>query len=316
MDFPKISVITTTYKHQDFILNTLQGVINQKYEGNIEFIIANDNSPDDTDNIIVKFLENEIIPNNIEVKYVKHDKNKGMMNNFLWCLNICSGEYIAICEGDDYWVDNNKLKKQLTFFQNDADVKICCSNYFELKNNIQSSDLSNNVDETKSFNFDDLLKNNMIATLTVLFKNPGKNVWNDFQRIVDENEFLMADYIVWLLLLVNGGKVIKFNENTSVYRFLEESASHTNDTIKLARFEEGVLKLRKLFLVRKYNNHNITRNRLLCDILNSSYSVFLDYNNELSLKNRKKILKELQDNSLSLSFKNRLKKIYRCFIKI
>ncbi|WP_260143837.1 glycosyltransferase family 2 protein, partial [Elizabethkingia anophelis] len=49
--FPKVSVATITYGHQDYIIETIKGVFAQKYDGLIEFIIANDCSPDNTDKV-------------------------------------------------------------------------------------------------------------------------------------------------------------------------------------------------------------------------------------------------------------------------
>ncbi|MCB4234492.1 glycosyltransferase [Kaistella anthropi] len=70
----------------------------------MEFIIANDNSPDATDEVVKKYFLENSVPGNFEIKYTKHETNKGMMPNFVWALEQATGEYIALCEGDDYWM--------------------------------------------------------------------------------------------------------------------------------------------------------------------------------------------------------------------
>ena len=114
-DYPKVSVVTITYGHEKYITQTLDGILMQDYPGEIEFIIANDNSPDSTDERVKNYFNEKPTPANFDLKYTKHDTNKGMMPNFIWALEQATGEYIALCEGDDYWTDPLKLQKQVDF---------------------------------------------------------------------------------------------------------------------------------------------------------------------------------------------------------
>ena len=113
----KVSVSMPTYGQENYILDAIKGVVSQQYDGEIEFIISNDNSPDQTDEIIENYLKNTDIPNNISIKYIKHENNIGAIPNFAWTLQQSSGKYIAICEGDDYWTDPLKLQKQVDFLE-------------------------------------------------------------------------------------------------------------------------------------------------------------------------------------------------------
>ncbi len=59
-----------------------------------------------------------------------------MMSNFVMTLNECSGKYIALCEGDDYWTDTYKLQKQVDFLESNDDYAICFHNVKIWKENV------------------------------------------------------------------------------------------------------------------------------------------------------------------------------------
>ena len=124
-ELPKVSVVTITYGHEKYITETLDGVLMQQYDGPVEFIIANDNSPDATDQVVKKYFLEKPAPSNFEIKYTKHDTNIGAMSNFLWAMEQTTGKYIALCEGDDYWTDPLKLQKQVTALESNPTINIC-----------------------------------------------------------------------------------------------------------------------------------------------------------------------------------------------
>ena len=107
---PLVSVLMLTYGHEKYIRQAIEGVLLQEIDFPIEFLIVNDCSPDNSDEIIRETIQSS--PDNITVKYVRHIQNMGIMPNFIWALNEVRGEYIALCEGDDYWTDPKKLQLQ------------------------------------------------------------------------------------------------------------------------------------------------------------------------------------------------------------
>lgn len=111
-DFPLISVCVITYNHERFINDCLQGIFSQDYP-NIEVIISNDASKDSTHKTIELALKNFINHNSVRVKYFNQDNNLGICPNLEYAFKQCTGKYIAICEGDDYWISSNKLTKQV-----------------------------------------------------------------------------------------------------------------------------------------------------------------------------------------------------------
>lgn len=116
----QVSVVMITYGHELYIKQAIEGVLMQKVDFDIELIIADDKSPDNTESIVKDLIKNH--PNGHWIKYTRHDKNKGMMPNFIWALQQASGKYIALCDGDDYWTDALKIKKQVDFMQTNDDM--------------------------------------------------------------------------------------------------------------------------------------------------------------------------------------------------
>ena len=80
----KVSVSMITYNHAKYIKQAIESILNQETNFDIELIISNDNSPDDTDAIVNEIIQTH--PNGSKIKYFKHEKNIGMMKNFLFSL--------------------------------------------------------------------------------------------------------------------------------------------------------------------------------------------------------------------------------------
>jgi glycosyltransferase involved in cell wall biosynthesis len=89
-----------TYGHQDYIEQAIEGILMQDYKGVIEVIIANDKSPDATNEIIRKIIHKHL--NGSWIRYKSHESNMGPIKNFRWALQQATSKYIALCEGDDY----------------------------------------------------------------------------------------------------------------------------------------------------------------------------------------------------------------------
>lgn len=211
MEKPLVSVIMITYNHENFIEEAIKSVLQQRTDFLIEFIIANDCSKDNTHNIILKLI-NLDIPKNFKINYINHNKNIGMMPNFLWALENTKGKYVALCEGDDYWLDNNKLQKQVEFLENNLDYSISYHRVKYLRNNQEimlPHHLSKN--EEKDYNIEDLAKSNFINTLSVVFRNSSYILPSWFTSLS------IGDYPLWLILAENG-KIKYFPDVMGVYR--------------------------------------------------------------------------------------------------
>lgn len=123
MAAPIVSVCMITYGHEQFIEQAILGVLQQKTNFNIELIIADDASPDDTEKVVERISQSH--PNGKCIKYFRHQKNKGMSRNFIWALQKCTGKYVALCEGDDFWTNPDKLQIQVDYLEVNTSVAGC-----------------------------------------------------------------------------------------------------------------------------------------------------------------------------------------------
>lgn len=204
-----VSVVMITYGHEKYISDAIKGVFLQKTDFPFELIIANDNSPDNSDIIIKNLIKSA--PENIIVKYTKHDENLGIIPNFKWALSEARGKYIALCEGDDYWTDPNKLKKQVDFLEKYNSFTLCYHRVYYLRKGeeiLLPHHQEKNLE--KEFGIDDISKVNFINTPSVVFKN----IINYNSPIFGDK---IGDYPLWILL-AEKGKIKYFPEVMSVYR--------------------------------------------------------------------------------------------------
>lgn len=163
-----LSICMITYNHKDYLKQAIDGVLMQKTDFEYELIIANDNSPDNSDEIIQAYINSH--PNGHKIKYLNNEVNLGMMPNFINAFKNCSGKYIALCEGDDYWTDEFKLQKQVDFLEKNKDFSICFHK-IKIDNNgvILDDDITKKTKQITTIK--NLAKGNYMHTCSVVFRN-------------------------------------------------------------------------------------------------------------------------------------------------
>jgi len=291
MTSPKVSIVTITYNHENYILDALNSFLMQRYDGQIEIIIANDNSPDRSHTVITNFIENTNIPSNFRIKYTKHITNKGMVANFIWALKQAAGEYIAICEGDDYWIDPLKIQKQVDFLEKNDDFLMCFTNRNILKDNkiLENSNITYSKNE---FTENDLPF--FAPTLTRLVKRDKDNF--EYQDLLKFKNCGIDTLMT--VILAQKGKIKFIDEITSIYR---DNSEGVFSSLKLKEKKEftilttinSVLLINKKQIKQKYYNY------IIKEILECYYYKF-DFNFKL-------ILEIINNNTNHFSFKFRLK---------
>lgn len=121
MNSPKVSVVSTTYNHQAYIREALDSFVAQQTDFPVEFIVADDASTDATPLIIQEYADRH--PQLF--RPILRSENLGLNANLTDALSAARGKYLALCEGDDYWIDPLKLSKQVAYLDQHPKTAVC-----------------------------------------------------------------------------------------------------------------------------------------------------------------------------------------------
>lgn len=246
---PLVSVVMITYGHESFIEEAINGVLMQECNFEIELIIANDCSPDKTDEVIQHILKTH--PRASRINYIKHEKNIGMMPNFIYAMQKAKGKYIALCEGDDYWTDSYKLQKQFNILENNPEYKFCISNidFFNQSTFEFERSILNTIKKPLYFNIEKFLINKAFMAPCTWFGTKECFFFTSLDEIETDGSFAI------FMDILQNTKVYFLDESTAVYRILQESASNSNFFLKAFNYNKGLYKT-QLHYIEKYNlNH-------------------------------------------------------------
>lgn len=204
---PKVSVCMITYNHENFIEQAVRSVLEQDVDFEIELVVGEDCSTDRTADVLRDLTGRD--PERIRL--ILRPDNLGMMGNLLATLSECKGEYVAFLEGDDYWCDPDKLRKQVAVLERDTSVSMVFTSIWVLKDGIRT--LSDWTHEKKCrYTLEDLLKGNLGYTLTFLYRNIYRDGYPAWVA-----EAKMGDWTLHTLQALHGDAWY-LDEPTAVYR--------------------------------------------------------------------------------------------------
>lgn len=124
MDKPKVTVICYAYNHASCIRDALEGFVRQKTSFPVEVIVHDDASSDGTAAIIREYAGR--YPDLLRPVFQTENQHaKGVAIGPAFCFPLVRGDYVALCEGDDYWTDPSKLQRQVDAMEANPEVDIC-----------------------------------------------------------------------------------------------------------------------------------------------------------------------------------------------
>ncbi|WP_394752350.1 glycosyltransferase family 2 protein [Crenothrix sp.] len=249
---PVVSVSMITYNHKNYIEEAINGVLMQETDFEVELVISNDNSPDQTDAIIQRILKEH--PKSHWIKYIKHEKNIGMMPNLIDNLQRCTGEYIAICEGDDYWTDPLKLQFQIDEMKKNPNCDLCFHPAEIISGLLKTANITAfHSTENKIFTASEIITGDggFCPSPSLLIKKTIISPIPDFL-----NNAPVGDYFLQILGAINGG-ALYLSKVMSAYRInINESWTSSISDISKKRqfFDKFIPSLNDLnfFLKRAY----------------------------------------------------------------
>lgn len=234
-DNPLVTIQCLVYNHEPYIRQCLDGFVMQKTNFRFEAIVHDDASTDGSAAIILEYAEKypEIIKPIIEVENL-YSKKDGSLGHVI--RENTHGKYVAMCEGDDYWIDPLKLQKQVDFLEQNSEYGLIFTNvdfYFQKTDSWKRSYLTSKGLVPSCFE-EHLINAGYIAPLTWMYRTEFIPVRS--YHYVDGTFPLALD--IWAK-----SKVYFLDEVTAVYRFLPESASHSKNMKKQYKFIKGVFKI-------------------------------------------------------------------------
>lgn len=160
---PKVSVLILTYNHEKFIRQALDSVLMQVTDFEVEIVVADDYSPDSTYAIAKEYQAIK------GINLLPSEEHLGITRNLRRAFEACRGKYIAVLEGDDFWISPNKLNIVSTFLDQHQEVSLCFHRIIrldEITNRVHLYPMFETTGELTVFTASDLAKENFIGGLS------------------------------------------------------------------------------------------------------------------------------------------------------
>lgn len=206
---PTVSIVCITYNHGPYIAKALEGFLMQKTSFVFEVLVHDDASTDGTTEILKDYAAR--YPDIIKPYF--EDNNQYSSGDYSFINEMyqkTKGRYIAFCEGDDFWTNDNKLQKQVDYMEKHPNTALC---FHPVKVFFENREKPSYIypDYDKGFSLEALLKNNFIQSNSVLYRKLDIN----YRKL--PSKIIPSDWYMHLLHAHNGN--IGFIKQTmSAYR--------------------------------------------------------------------------------------------------
>ena len=212
---PRVSVVMLTYKRADVVSEAIESILNQTYK-DFEFIILNDGSPDNTDEVINKYQNKDS-----RIRYYKNAENKGIPYSRNRAMSLARGKYVMIMDDDDISLPE-RMQKQMEFLDENPNIDVVIGQIKYLpKVPLSHDDIATG-----------LIQYNNVGNANIMYRrNFVKN-----NNIMYPQISYAEDWYFWLNVLFKGGKfaaisdVILERHDNSVKHY-KSNAKETYDKI-------------------------------------------------------------------------------------
>ncbi|WP_242851272.1 glycosyltransferase [Clostridium sp. DMHC 10] len=256
-----MSILIITYNHEKHIEKAIESVRMQKFFYDYEIIVADDSSTDNTVNIVSRYKA--IFGD--KLKIFSNPQNLGITKNYKSAFSKCSGDFIAVLEGDDYWSSDMKLKLQMDFLINHPECSMVFNKIiaaFPNNLNIPIQQFPDNV-MYLLFNTSDLVKNNFIQNFS------GCMYRASVIRNIDNSLYDMLVYD-WMINIVVSqyGLIGYLPQSASVHPILDSGTWSGRSEFEQLNTTLNCIDKYNSFLGYKYNKEFIENKSKICRRIN------------------------------------------------
>lgn len=237
-----ISVLLCTYNQEKYIVQALDSILMQKCDEAYEILIGDDCSTDETRKIADDYQTR--YPDVIRV--VRPNKNCGASLNMIRLIENAKGEYLSICDGDDYWLRNDVIQQQLDVFRNNPDVGMVCA---KAKCYIQElEEYQGTLGYAGAEDLMTMLRDNRdVAAPTIAFRTElMRHCVKDCDWYITQNFFYDSVMAYWFAY---NSKIKFIDEELAAYRILQNSACHAVDNKKNRLFSKRYFMVKWRFVM-------------------------------------------------------------------
>lgn len=217
---PDISVLVITYNQEQYIRDALDSIFLQDHDLDIEILVGNDASTDQTTEVLNEVLQKS----DQELIIINRSRNLGPSGNLFDLIQRCKGKYIAFLEGDDYWTDPKKLQKQYTLLNQNNELIACTHRYavVDRSKTVIEAEYSGAGRPTPGlYKLKDFEEYRYFGHLgTLMAENIFHSNSQEFS-IIKEADWFIAD-ISLCLVLVLSGKIFIMEDNMLATRMIVE----------------------------------------------------------------------------------------------
>lgn len=303
-----VSISCITYNHKPYIRKALDSFLMQKTKFKYEILIHDDASTDGTQEIIKEYVKN--YPKIIKPIFESENQYSKGVKRITYIFNDkrAKGKYIALCEGDDFWIDSNKLQKQVDYMEEHEECSMCfhAAEFYDNETKSVTEIRRAYNKDCIAFSSDIISKGgDFIITNSMLYKKSALN--NPPEFFFNSH---VGDYPMQLIFAIKG-TVYYINETMSAYRIAVKNSWTSNNILNDNKNEKKVINIaNNIKLLTEFNIY--TNNTFFNAVERGLFlllSVVFTYGDSVVLKD--KIFRTAY-NSLKISSKLKLILLY-CF---
>ena len=242
---PLLSVCMTTYNHENYIAQAIESVLNQQTDFAVEVVVGEDCSTDKTLEICRRY-EAEY-PERVRV--VTSETNVGMHANYRRTIEACRGEYIAMCDGDDWFSDPQKLQLQIDELRRSGAAM--CYTRSERRSERDSAIYPAGALHTT---FDDMLRLNTAENCTTVALK--SKILEYYDQVEPQTKGWKTDDLPMWLWFSATQRIVALDCVTAVHRVLATSVSHSEQWERQLDFCYSLDTI-MLWFDGKYNNNRL-----------------------------------------------------------